>query len=122
MAWRMACDLGPVVKSFLPIAGSFWGGDHTCDAPVRLTHVHGLKDTVMDYPYGPNGEEDAAVSLWLPRNQCRAEPDEMWEEDRYRCHCWSSCSGPAVELCTHEGGHYIPKTWLRYALPRALAE
>ncbi|MEO1613436.1 MAG: polyhydroxybutyrate depolymerase, partial [Pseudomonadota bacterium] len=123
MAWRMACDKGAVAAKFLPIAGSLWSGDREdCAEPVALSHVHGLTDTVMDYPFGPNGEEDGAVSLWLRENHCGAEPDEVEVVDRFQCRRWTSCGGPPVELCTHPSGHFIPKTWLGYALPRALAE
>ncbi|MEO0362838.1 MAG: polyhydroxybutyrate depolymerase [Pseudomonadota bacterium] len=121
MAWRLACDEGAVAARFLPIAGSLWRGDEDCTAPVAVSHVHGLKDTVLDYPFGPNGEEEAAVALWLRRNDCRAEPDEREEVGRFDCRRWTSCAGPPVELCTHGGGHQIPKDWLSYALPRALA-
>ena len=122
MVWRLACDKGAVAAAFLPIAGSLWDGNREdCAEPVRLSHVHGLKDTVMDYPFGPNGEEEAAVSLWLNQNQCRSEPDETAKEGVFSCRRWTSCDGPPVELCTHPWGHMIPKSWLAYALPRALA-
>ena len=121
MAWRMACDKGNVVKSYLPIAGSLPDPDQSCAGPVNLTHVHGLKDTVMDYPFGPNGEAEGAVSLWLAENQCAASPDIRTTEGPFMCHYWTSCTGPPITLCTHEGGHYIPKTWLADHLPRAIA-
>ena len=122
MAWRLACDKGAVAAGFLPIAGSLWSGNREdCAEPVRLSHVHGLKDTVMDFPFGANGEEEAAVSLWLRENQCSAAPDEVETVGIFACRRWTSCGGPPVELCTHRHGHLIPKTWLDYALPRALA-
>lgn len=121
MAWRLACDKGPVARAFLPIAGSLWR-DEDCVAPVRLSHVHGLKDTVMDYPFGPDGAEEGAVSLWIRRNRCAPAPDERFGEGVFDCRRWTSCGGPEVELCTHRFGHMIPKDWLTYALPRALTE
>lgn len=121
MAWRMACDKGDVVKAYLPIAGSLWEPDQNCAGPVTLTHVHGLKDTVMDYPFGPNGEAEGAVSLWLTENQCARTPDRRATEGPFECHYWTSCEGPPVTLCTHNGGHYIPKTWLATRLRNALA-
>lgn len=122
MAWRLACDKGAVAAAFLPIAGTLWSGDaDECAEPVTISHVHGLKDTVMDYPFGPNGEEEAAVSLWLEKNQCRAEPNEIENVDGFTCRRWNRCdSGAPVELCTHPRGHFIPKKWLSYALPRAM--
>lgn len=120
MAWRLACDKG-AIATFLPIAGTLWREDD-CEEPVRLSHVHGLKDTVMDYPFGPDGEEEAAVSLWVAENECRAEPDERVREGVFDCRRWTSCgSGMPIELCTHPYGHLIPKDWLGYALPRAMA-
>jgi polyhydroxybutyrate depolymerase len=119
MAWRLACDKG-AIGIFLPIAGSLWRTED-CQEPVRISHVHGLKDTVMDYPFGPDGAPEGAVSLWLSENNCRAEPDERMMTGIFDCRRWTSCDGPPVELCTHEFGHLIPKDWLSYALPRALA-
>lgn len=121
MAGRMACDKGDVVKAYLPIAASLWDPAQTCAGPVALTHVHGLKDTVMDYPFGLNGEPQGAVSLWLAENRCNRAPDRQTTEGPFECRYWTSCEGPPVTLCTHEGGHYIPKTWLSDRLPRALA-
>ena len=124
MAWRLACDKGAVAAKFLPIAGSLWSGDGAdCAEPVRISHVHGLKDTVMDFPFGPNGEEEAAVSLWLERNQCDAAPDEREKVGVFTCRRWAACgTGTPVELCTHPWGHMIPKSWLSYALAQALGE
>ncbi|MEM7525476.1 MAG: alpha/beta fold hydrolase, partial [Pseudomonadota bacterium] len=122
MAWRLACDKGPVAAAFLPIAGSLWRENReSCRAPVTLTHVHGLKDTVMDYPFGRNGEEEAAVALWLRKNRCAEKPDEWETVGIFKCRRWTSCgSEQPVELCTHKFGHMIPKTWLDHALPKAL--
>ena len=120
MAWRLACDKGAVAAAFLPIAGTLWREDD-CLEPVRMAHVHGLKDTVMDYPFGEDGSEDGAVSLWLEENRCGAEPDETERVGVFTCRRWTACGGPPVELCTHPYGHMIPKSWLAYALPRALS-
>lgn len=121
MVWRLACDKGPVARAFLSIAGTLWN-DEDCAAPVRLSHVHGLKDNVMDYPFGPDGAEEGAVSLWLKENRCAAAPDEDARRGRFHCRRWTHCAGPEVELCTHPWGHMIPRSWLSYALPRALGE
>ncbi len=121
MVWRMACDKGDVVKAYLPIAGSLWNPDQRCAGPVHLTHVHGLKDTVMDFPFGPKGEPEGAVSLWLSENECAQQPDRQSSEGPFTCRYWTSCGGPPITLCTHGGGHYIPKTWLAQRLSAALA-
>lgn len=123
MAWRFVCDKGAVAAEVLSIAGTLWREtSERCAAPIRVTHVHGLKDTVMDYPFGPGGEEEAAVGLWLRRNRCAAKPDEREWVGIFACRRWTSCaSGPPVALCTHRFGHMIPQGWLDYALPKALA-
>lgn len=121
MAWRLACDKGAIVNAYLPISGSLWfASEETCAEPVRIIHLHGLSDTVMDYPYGPNGDETAAVSLWRTQNQCQEEPDRDWKQLSFRCREWTGCSGPPVTLCTHPGGHFIPGSWLGSVLSDAL--
>ncbi|MEM7545485.1 MAG: polyhydroxybutyrate depolymerase [Pseudomonadota bacterium] len=119
MAWRLACDKG-AIGTFLPIAGTL-RRDEDCREPVRISHVHGLKDTVVDFPFGEDGAPEGAVSLWLAENQCRAEPDEQEAVGIFQCRRWTSCGGPPVELCTHEQGHMIPKNWLAYALASAIS-
>ncbi len=119
MAWRLACDKG-AIGTFLPIAGTLWR-DEDCKEPVRITHVHGLRDTVMDFPFGPDGSPDGAVSLWRETNTCAPEPDARETVGMFECRRWTSCDGPPVALCTHSSGHMIPEGWLDYALPRALA-
>jgi polyhydroxybutyrate depolymerase len=122
MAWRMACDKGAIVTAYLPISGTLrYSEGEDCAEPVRLIHLHGLKDTVMDYPYGPDGDETAAVALWRKESACKAEPDRDWKQLNFRCREWTSCGGPPVTLCTHPGGHYIPGTWLGAVLPGVLA-
>jgi len=75
----------------------------------------------MDFPFDDYGAAEGAVSLWINENQCTTEPDEREQIGIFACRRWTRCNGPPVQLCTHEFGHMIPKDWLSYALPQALA-
>ena len=51
MAWRYVCERGNEVAALLAVAGSI-SQDETCDeAPRQVRHVHGFRDTVMDFPW-----------------------------------------------------------------------
>ena len=127
MAWRVACARGDRYAGYLSIAGTLWNAeDEMCDGgPVRLLHVHGLKDNVMDLPLGPEDDDPLhSMTVWRRTNDCGDAPDRVLEERagtaRYQCHYWDGCGGPALGICLHPSGHHIPKTWLDKALPKLL--
>jgi len=118
MAARVACARGDRYAGYLLIAGTLWDQDDPACAPdpVRVWHVHGLRDTVMDLP--ANGGDPAyPVSLWRRANG----PDALAEEVAgiFSCRNWSAANGE-TRLCLHRFGHMIPKDWLDYALPKLL--
>ena len=117
MAWRFACEAGDQVSTLLSISGTLYDQNETCSTgPVDVRHVHGLKDTVMDFPFGPNGEETGPVWLWLNTNGCGKTPDNTsnWKTEQAFTHFdWGPCkSGKSVTLDIHKGGHWIAKGWL----------
>lgn len=119
MAWRLACARGSgFAFAYLPIAGTLRGQERiACYGPARVVAVHGLKDTVMDLPRGPGGDVSAGVALWRRVNAV-AEPPAESREDDYTCRDWQGLA--PVRLCTHAGGHWIPKDWLARILPELL--
>ncbi|MEM7506924.1 MAG: polyhydroxybutyrate depolymerase [Pseudomonadota bacterium] len=118
MAWRLACQRGNAFAGYLPIAGGLWRqSDVDCAGPVRLAHVHGLNDNIYGLPIGPFDEVEDGVLLWRRMNNVQ-EPPEVFDHDRYTCRSWEA----ALTLCTHEGGHFIPKDWLGWMLPRMMRD
>lgn len=127
MAWRFACEAGNEVGILLGISGTFYDQTENCKTgPVEVRHVHGLKDTVMDFPFGPQGEKTGPVRLWKRINGCHVEPDEVstWEtSQKYERYQWKTCaSGKSVTLDVHGGGHWIAKGWLQQQLTELLSD
>ncbi|MEM9277620.1 MAG: polyhydroxybutyrate depolymerase [Pseudomonadota bacterium] len=125
MAWRFSCEAGDHVTVLLGISGTFYDQSESCDTgPVEVRHVHGLKDTVMDFPFGPAGEITGPVRLWQRINGCGREPDRMssWSAKQSFDHfAWDECaSGKTVKLDVHQGGHWIAKGWLAQQLKELL--
>lgn len=123
MAWRFACEAGDRVSVLLSISGTLYNQDETCNTgPVETRHVHGLKDTVMDYPYGPGFEEAGAVRLWTRINGCDAPRVSSWKTTQeFTRHEWTDCySKKPVTLDVHGGGHWIAKGWLAKQLDQLL--
>ncbi len=121
MAWRFACEAGNNVSILFSISGTLYDQSEHCETgPVNIRHVHGLKDTVMDYPYGPNGEETGPVRLWKRINGCATEPNNTskWKtSQKFTRYEWQDCtSGKSVSLDVHGGGHWIAKGWLKQQL------
>ncbi len=127
MAWRFACEAGDQVSVLLGISGTFYDQTENCETgPVEVRHVHGLKDTVMDFPYGPNGEETGPVRLWQRTNGCahKAYKKSEWKTSQnYTRYQWYNCkSEKSLTLDVHGGGHWIAKGWLQQQLTELLAD
>lgn len=120
MAWRLACNLGDQFAGYLPIAGGLWRqSDVECAGPVRLAHVHGLDDTVYGLPVSAWDDTEDGVLLWRRMNGTPGAPDRRFDHARYDCRVWGA--DQELTLCTHPGGHFIPKDWLDWALARMLS-
>lgn len=128
MAWRYVCAEGKRINALLAVSGSFPDQEEQCSAPVNIRHVHGTSDTVMDYPFGPDGTVESAVRLWRDLNLCETEPDtrEDWQAVKilpFVRHSWLSCeSGKSVILDVHERGHFIPRFWIETQLKQLLTK
>ncbi len=125
MAWRFACEAGEGVTALLAISGTLRQSED-CRTPVDVRHVHGLRDTVMDFPMGPRGDVTHPVSLWRRENGCAAEPTEMSEwsvtrHDTFTRYHWADCtSGKPVRFDLHARGHFIPRGWIQKQLDELL--
>jgi polyhydroxybutyrate depolymerase len=127
MAWRFACQAGGQVAALLAVSGTL-RQDEECAAPVEMRHVHGLKDTVMDFPMGPGGDTTYPVALWRRENGCTGKPDEEFEwratdKDLFQRHVRTRCaSGKSVRLDLHARGHFIPVGWFQRQLDELLPD
>ncbi len=129
MAWRYACEAGEGIAALLAVGGTLPSQDEDCPAgPVHVRHVHGLKDTVMDFPFGPGGDVTYPVALWRRENGCEGDPASVtdWsvtEHDTFSRHVWNDCaSGKPVIFDLHARGHFIPRGWIRRQLDELLAQ
>lgn len=119
MAWRYVCDNGAEVAALLAIGGTLPQNTDCASAPREVRHVHGLTDTVMDFPVGPNGDTTYPVALWRDSFGCgdatltqRYNVIDILAFDRTQ---WD-CDGGRVVLDVHSGGHFIPHGWLGWQL------
>ncbi|WP_254055693.1 PHB depolymerase family esterase [Ruegeria sp. EL01] len=72
MAWRYVCQSGNDTAALLAVAGSIRQTETCPQAPRQVRHVHGLDDTVMDFPFGPGGDATYPVALWREMYGCRS--------------------------------------------------
>ena len=122
MAWRYACARGGRLYALLAVAGSPRDGPAPCRGPRHVAHVHGTRDTVMAYPFGPGGAVTGPVAPWLAAKDCAGAPARSaWAAfailpfQRYR---WECADGGAVTLDAHGRGHFIPRGWIAHWLDR----
>ena len=124
MAWRYACENGDGVAALLAVAGTL-RQDETCpEAPREVRHVHGTADTVMDFPFGPNGESTWPVRLWRERMGCAGPGERLghWSvthHDTFARTVWA-CDEGRVTLDVHGRGHFIPRGWIARQLDELL--
>ncbi len=123
MAWRFVCERGDGVAALLAIAGSIDQNETCTQAPSEVRHVHGLSDTVMDFPMGPGGDTSYPVYLWRNFYGCAAgEPGGSWqitEKRTFERTVWH-CDTGNVTLDLHPNGHVIPRGWIARQLDELL--
>lgn len=124
MAARFACESGAQIDALLLIAGAF-PPDLPCQGrPARVSHVHGTTDTVLDFPYGPNGETTAAVALWRSQLGCAGETRQFeWKAVEWLTHTrheWD-CADGLVTMDVHDASHLIPRGWVARHLSEILS-
>ena len=125
MAARFACEGGARITALLLVSGAFPPSLDCDGAPARVSHVHGLTDEVLDFPYGPGGEVTHAVALW--RRQLACAPQEArrfdWQAVSWLTHSrheWD-CVGGLVTMDVHPASHLIPRGWFARHLDEVLA-
>lgn len=124
MAWRYACESGLQVRALLAISGTL-DQDETCTtAPAEVRHVHGTRDTVMDFPFGPDGDTTYPVALWRKRLGCGAPTGNATyattDKDTFERVIWAGCDTGKVVLDVHQRGHFIPRGWIARQLDELL--
>ncbi len=125
MAWRFACISGDGVTALLAVAGSIRQTESCPQAPDEVRHVHGLSDTVMDFPIGPGDDMLYPVALWRLKFGCGSgHAQTVWnvtQADQFERHDWTNCTtGKRVMLDLHPRGHFIPKGWIGRQLDELL--
>ncbi|MGI9368093.1 MAG: alpha/beta hydrolase family esterase [Ruegeria sp.] len=124
MAWRYACQSGNGTAALLAIAGTIHQTETCPQGPVQVRHVHGLKDTVMDFPFGPDGDTTYPVALWRQKYHCQtATPRGEWSVVPFLTLSrveWTDCVQGRVTLDIHPGGHFIPHGWIGRQLDELL--
>lgn len=125
MAWRFVCDDGADIRALLAVSGTLDQTEDCAAAPNEVRHVHGLRDNVMDFPFGPGGDTLFPVQLWRDKLGC-ADPTgsaeyATTEKDRFARTVWANCSdGRSVTLDLHPRGHFIPRGWFARQLDELL--
>jgi len=125
MAWRYACDNGSEVRALLSVSGTLEQSETCATAPQEVRHVHGTRDNVMGFPFGPNGDTTYPVALWRERMGCtQATGSETYSttpKDRFERVIWDNCTAGKVVLDVHARGHFIPRGWFARQLDDLLA-
>ncbi|MFG5383891.1 alpha/beta hydrolase family esterase [Yoonia sp. R2-816] len=125
MAWRYVCQNGAGVAALLAVAGTLDQREECAQGPREVRHVHGLSDTVMDFPMGPGGDTRYPVALWRQQFGCGASDQvsdwAITSDDAFTRHAWERCTtGKRVTLDLHPRGHFIPKGWIGRQLDELL--
>lgn len=124
MAWRYVCARGDKVAALLAISGTLDQGEDCAQAPDEVRHVHGLSDTVMDFPMGPGGDRTYPVALWRRAYDCGSgTPMGDWQQRPFLTLTrtqWTDCARGKVTLDIHPGGHFIPHGWIARQLDELL--
>ncbi len=125
MAWRYVCENGNDVRALLAVSGSIRQSEDCAQGPQEVRHVHGLADTVMNFPMGPDGDQTFPVSLWRDRFDCAAglatDPWQAVSFLTFERTVWEDCADQRrVTLDVHPGGHFIPHGWIGRQLDELL--
>jgi polyhydroxybutyrate depolymerase len=123
MAWRYVCENGDGVAALIAVSGTLRQSADCAQAPADVRHVHGLVDTVMDFPVGPGGDVTHPVALWRARMGCNGvDTQGQWNARDYLTferRVWN-CAQGRVSLDLHPGGHFIPHGWIARQLDELL--
>jgi len=124
MAWRYVCDNGDGVAALLAVSGTLAQSETCATAPREIRQVYGTSDTVMDFPFGPEGDMTHPVRLWRDRMGCgEGRMNGTWQVTKYDVFertTWDSCAEGRVVLDVHKRGHFIPRGWIARQLDELL--
>lgn len=125
MAWRYACENGNGVAALIAVSGTLRQSEDCPQGPREVRHVHGLADTVMDFPMGPGADATHPVALWREQFGCEdGKSAGEWQAVdflSFQRTVWTDCSdGHSVTLDVHPGGHFIPHGWIARQLDELL--
>jgi len=123
MAWRYACESGDSVRAVLSVSAALFSRGDCPAAPDAFRVVYGLKDNVLRFPFGPEGEDTWPVVFWRDHYGCGepdpVEPYNVTDRRTFTRHSWS-CGENKVVLDIHPGGHLIPRGWIGRQLDELL--
>lgn len=115
MSWRFACETQVDVAALLSISGTIRQTETCATHPDRVHHVHGLADTVMDFPMGPEEDTTYPTALWRQDMDCdHSDTHVAWQAREWLTFdrvSWTCAQGD-VTLDIHPGGHFIPHGWI----------
>lgn len=125
MAWRYACETETDVAALLSVSGTINQNETCANTPTEVRHVHGTSDTVMDFPFGRNGDTTYPVQLWRNEKDCgKGVVSGTWSvtpKDVFKRTNWEACAdGGTVRLDVHSRGHFIPVGWFARQLDELL--
>ncbi|MEO0568236.1 MAG: polyhydroxybutyrate depolymerase [Pseudomonadota bacterium] len=124
MAWRFVCEDGSDIAALLAISGTLDQNEDCTTAPNEVRQVYGLSDTVLDFPYGPDGETTYPVALWREKFRCGDGIETgdwgITEHDVFTRTVWNNCEEGSVSLDIHDRGHFIPRGWIARQLDQLL--
>ena len=123
MAWRFACETSVDVRAVMAVSGTLRQEEDCAGMPREVRHVHGLSDTVMDFPMGRGGDETFPVALWREKFGCGDVEQSGWGNVapvEYTRFDWACEDGRRVVLDVHPSGHFIPKGWFARQLDEVL--
>ena len=115
MAWRYACESGDGVQAVMSISATLATSGSCDQEPTEFREVYGLKDNVLDFPYGPDGDTTFPVIFWRTQYGCTDPATQTnynitGRRDFIRS-VWD-CADHKVTLDIHPGGHLIPRGWI----------
>lgn len=123
MAWRYACASGDGTIATLSISAALTRISDCDQAPDEIRVVYGLRDNVLDFPFGPGGDTSHPVKVWRDHYGCTdPAPDADYTITGNRTftrRAWE-CGAQAVILDIHPGGHLIPRGWIARQLDELL--
>lgn len=123
MAWRYACESGDSVQAVMSISGSLFSNGDCAEAPNAFRQVYGLKDDVLRFPFGPDGDTTWPVIFWRTHYGCANAPDtqnySITDRRAFTRTTWD-CAERSVTLDIHPGGHLIPRGWIGRQLDELL--